>query len=70
MCILSNECYCGNVFGTYGLAINSGYSCNMPCTGNSNEICGGGNANSIYLTSIPSKDGILSLKNEYVYARF
>ena len=41
------ECYCGNVFGSYGISNN----CNAPCANNTNEICGGSNSNSIYETT-------------------
>jgi hypothetical protein len=40
----SSYCFCGNNYGKYGMANN----CNMPCSGNKNEICGGSWANSIY----------------------
>ena len=43
----SSQCFCGNSYGLYGLATN----CNMACNGNSNEICGGNWANSVYLTA-------------------
>ena len=35
-------------YGSQGLASTFGYSCNMACPNNANEICGGGGANSIY----------------------
>ena len=38
------HCFCGNSYGKYGDAD----ICNMPCSGNSKEICGGAWANSIY----------------------
>ncbi len=37
-------CYCGNAYGKYGKATN----CDVKCGGNSNEICGGSWANSVY----------------------
>lgn len=41
----SDYCFCGNSYGKY----NCGYSsCNISCSGNSLEICGGFMANSIY----------------------
>ncbi len=49
------ECYCGNEYGKYGMASSRGLSCNMSCPNNPNEICGAGNANSIYFTNWPSK---------------
>ena len=42
----SYACFCGNSYGSQGTATN----CNSPCSGNSNEICGGGWANSVYST--------------------
>ena len=38
------HCFCGDSYGKYGKATN----CNMNCAGNSNEICGGPLANSVY----------------------
>ena len=43
--ISSNECRCASHSGTQGIASN----CNKTCTGNSNQICGGLSANSIYV---------------------
>ena len=40
----SNQCFCGNSYGKLGKSNN----CNMPCSGNSQEICGGNWANSVY----------------------
>jgi hypothetical protein len=40
----SSWCFCGNAYGKSGKASN----CNMKCSGNSNQICGGSWANSIY----------------------
>ncbi len=37
-------CFCGNSYGKHGKAAN----CDMNCGGNSNEICGGPWANSVY----------------------
>jgi hypothetical protein len=39
-------CFCGNSFGSQGEAPQS--SCNMTCQGNSSEICGGPNLNSVW----------------------
>jgi hypothetical protein len=38
--------------GKYGWAEENGLKCNMTCNGNSNEICGGVMANSVYYTSL------------------
>ena len=40
------SCLCGNSYGRYGAANN----CNMACTGDPNETCGGGFANFVYAT--------------------
>ncbi len=40
----NSYCFCGNSYGRYGGAPN----CNLRCSGNSNQICGGSWANSIY----------------------
>jgi WSC domain len=43
----SSHCFCSNSYGKYGTAVN----CNMPCSGDAGEICGGGWANSVYVVS-------------------
>jgi len=50
----SVECYCGNTFGSYGTAASKSYACNAACPNNTNQICGGNAANSVYLTKCPS----------------
>jgi regulation of enolase protein 1 (concanavalin A-like superfamily) len=45
----SNQCFCGDSYGSYGTATN----CNMACNGNGSEICGGGWANSVYTAACP-----------------
>jgi hypothetical protein len=40
------SCLCGNSYGNHGTADR----CNMPCTGDSSQVCGGYNANSVYAT--------------------
>jgi hypothetical protein len=40
------SCLCGNSYGKYGKADN----CNMPCTGDKGQFCGGYSANSVYST--------------------
>ncbi len=42
-------CFCGNTYGSYGLA-SSSQQCNMSCSGDSNEMCGGLLYNQIYGT--------------------
>ncbi|CZR66188.1 related to beta-1,3 exoglucanase [Phialocephala subalpina] len=44
------ECYCGVVLGNGTLPISSS-SCNMPCTGDSTETCGGPNALNLYVAT-------------------
>lgn len=39
-----SQCLCGNRYGSFGEADN----CNMRCTGNREQICGGNWANSVY----------------------
>lgn len=45
----ASQCFCGNGYGKYGTSTN----CNMACTGNSAQICGGGYANSVYAATVP-----------------
>lgn len=53
-------CFCGNYYGKYGESNN----CNMKCSGNKSQICGGGWANSIYFTGLlEPKSGIEFEKN-------
>lgn len=42
------SCLCGNSYGRYGPASN----CSMACTGNSGQVCGGMNSNSVYRTGL------------------
>ena len=44
----SSSCFCGNYYGRYGAASN----CNMRCSGNKNQVCGGTWANSVYFTGL------------------
>jgi hypothetical protein len=44
-----DQCLCGNTYGSQGQAPES--DCNIPCAGDSNEMCGGPFRNSIYATS-------------------
>ena len=43
------ECFCGESYGKFGQANN----CNMPCAGDSKEICGGSWANSVFEVGQP-----------------
>jgi hypothetical protein len=42
------SCLCGNSYGKFGTADN----CNMKCTGDSSQICGGYNSNNVYGTGV------------------
>ena len=42
------HCFCGNSYGKYGKS----EACNMACSGNPAEMCGGSFANSVYRTGI------------------
>jgi hypothetical protein len=42
------ECYCGVVVGNGTLPVDAS-QCNMPCTGNTTEICGGRSTLSLYV---------------------
>ncbi|KAI0086860.1 copper radical oxidase [Irpex rosettiformis] len=43
----AQECYCGNFFANGGTNTTAS-DCNMPCTGNSAEICGAGNRLTVF----------------------
>ncbi len=78
----SSQCFCDNSYGRYGKADN----CNMTCSGNSNEVCGGGWANSVFsvYSIINTTDtsnttnttygidrcGVYQNKNDYLNLRF
>ncbi len=47
------SCLCGNNYGKYGPASN----CDVKCTGDSGQNCGGFAANSVYSTGIPGPPG-------------
>ena len=44
------HCFCGNEFGKYGKKPDE--ECRVACTGNADQICGGGWRNSIYTTGV------------------
>lgn len=47
----ANECFCGNAFAgasTGGGSVPPESECNMPCAGDSSQICGAGNRLSVY----------------------
>ncbi|PAA82585.1 hypothetical protein BOX15_Mlig003751g3, partial [Macrostomum lignano] len=49
-----DECYCGNSFGSHGLASEA--DCSMDCPGNAVQKCGGSNRNSVFSLSYPVSD--------------
>ena len=53
-----NECYCED--NHYIAKYNISNYCNIKCIGNSNEICGGINSNSIYKINFPIANNIIS----------
>ncbi|KAF5310592.1 hypothetical protein D9619_008240 [Psilocybe cf. subviscida] len=60
----SRECFCDNVIESPGAPIDSS-TCNMPCTGNSGEICGGSGAISIFQNTAGPK--IIQTAGTYQY---
>jgi hypothetical protein len=56
-----DECWCDNVIRGIG-APTSGSDCNMPCSGNASETCGGRNKINIYqLTPATTTDATISV---------
>ncbi|XP_077866480.1 uncharacterized protein LOC144354689, partial [Saccoglossus kowalevskii] len=51
----SSQCFCGDDYDEYGALDES--SCNMKCTGDSSEICGGTWANAVYKSREPTYIG-------------
>lgn len=47
----SQECYCGDFFANGGTNTTAS-DCNMPCSGDSAEICGAGNRLSVYWSGV------------------
>jgi hypothetical protein len=43
---IRSYCFCGDAFGSQGT--RSEAYCDMPCSGDSSQICGAGWANSVY----------------------
>ncbi|QRW03063.1 glyoxal oxidase [Ceratobasidium sp. AG-Ba] len=61
----ANECYCGNAFAgasTGGGSVPPESECNMPCPGDSSQICGAGNRLSVY-TNGQAQPGVPVLPN-------
>jgi hypothetical protein len=42
-----NQCFCGSSYGSYGPSAN----CTSPCSGDGTQVCGGGDAESVYQTA-------------------
>ncbi len=42
------SCLCGNSYGKFGIASD----CQMPCTGDPRQTCGGSNSNDVYATGL------------------
>jgi cytoskeletal protein RodZ len=55
----SESCLCGNSYGKYGAADN----CNMRCTGDSSQICGGYSSNGVYSTGVGDDKPVETVKN-------
>jgi iron transport multicopper oxidase len=54
----SSECYCGYQLNAGSVPASSG--CNMACSGNSSEICGGGNRLTVYKSqSVPPPQPVI-----------
>ena len=53
--LFSRWCFCGDSYGKFGLASSINRICDMSCSGDSAQICGGSNANSIYKVPTKSK---------------
>ena len=49
----SSQCFCGNAYGGQGTSSN----CDMACSGDGSETCGGSWANSVYATATASCPG-------------
>ena len=54
-----SECYCGNKYGLYGRvdSATAASVCDVQCTGNGLQICGGTLLNSIYYVNGQSQHG-------------
>jgi len=61
----SGECYCGNALQQYSAVGFTG--CNMPCSGNSSEICGGNSRLSVYNLTSYVPPTIVKAVGSYAY---
>ncbi|OQN97693.1 hypothetical protein B0A48_16013 [Cryoendolithus antarcticus] len=50
----SHECYCDNALASYASIASSQSNCNMACSGDSTELCGGAGAISVFSTGTPA----------------
>jgi hypothetical protein len=50
----SVQCFCGDTMDNGGVLSNSDSDCDMPCSGNPNEICGAGQRLSVYAQGKPT----------------
>ena len=50
---MGHACFCGNAYGSFGAA-DKGRHCNVTCTGNASEICGGSNVNGVWRVLPPA----------------
>jgi len=51
----SSQCFCDNVIQNRGELAIAQTDCNMPCSGNSEQICGAGNRLSLFSLGTPAK---------------
>ncbi|GAB1606542.1 uncharacterized protein LOC115209445 [Argonauta hians] len=59
------ECFCGNSYTMYGRRNESW--CNRPCTGNQQQVCGGGYSLSVYaIKQVKSNDSESDLEDVYL----
>lgn len=47
----SSECYCGNTLANGATLSAFSTQCNMPCSGNAGQTCGGPNAITLFSTA-------------------
>ena len=58
----SKQCFCGSNYDLYGPLDES--LCFKPCSGNTDQICGGGWANSVYLLSELHQSVVLMIEKD------
>ena len=47
---LRDECFCGDSYGSYGTAESNKLKCDIKCSIDRRQICGGYHTNSVYCT--------------------